>query len=289
MRPDAVGRTAGKTITLRRLAQPWTLILIATGLFQLFRGAPVDGAFFAVIAALLIADAAGWLPRTTPRRPRAARRLAAWLLAAAVPLGIALVLAPRHGVVEGFIVAGIGVSTLLLGWNPPAGPDGTDAGGTGAADSDRSATGPTTTGQTAAGQTTTSQTTTGPNAASPGTATPVEGAPDSMPSAIRRAAILWSVIAVTCCLWEVAAFLLGLPSPEAEFDHPSISDLLDPVLGTIQGRIAFTTLWLLVGVALLAGARSGDTGSRGIGATGAAGRSAASRGTTGRRARSRVR
>jgi hypothetical protein len=204
MRPDAVRRTAGKTITLRRLAQPWTLILVVTGLFQFFRGAPVDGAFFLGVAILLLADAVGWLPQSGPRRPRVA-----WLLGAAVPLAIVLVLAPRHGVVEGIIVSGIGVSTLLLGWTPKTKPDGVS----------------------------------------------IKGKPTPPSPAIRRAAILWSVIAVVCCLWEVASFLLGLPSAEAAVQHPSISELFDPVLDTIQGRIAFTVLWLLVGVALLRGTR----------------------------------
>jgi hypothetical protein len=225
MRPDAVRRTAGKTITLRRLAQPWTLILVVTGLFQFFRGAPVDGAFFLGVAVLLLADAVGWLSQTGIRRPRAA-----WLLAAAIPLGIALVLAPRHGVVEGIIVAGIGVSTLLLGWSPqarPSAPSDTNETGAKAPNTD----------ETGASGTSTEN-----------TATPLS-------PAVRRAAILWSVIAVVCCLWEVASFLLGLPSPEAAIEHPSISDLFDPVIDTIQGRIAFTALWLLVGVALLRGSR----------------------------------
>jgi len=210
MRPDAVRRTAGKTITLRRLVQPWTLILVVTGLFQFFRGAPVDGTFFLAIAVLLLADAVGWLPRSGVGRPRAA-----WLFAAAIPLGITLVLAPRHGVVEGIIVSGIGVSVLLLGWGPRTKPGA-----------------PSDTSRSSAGNTA-----------------------DPMPPALRRAAILWSVIAVICCLWEVTSFLLGLPSPEAAIRHPSISELFDPVIDTVQGRIAFTALWLLVGVALLRGSR----------------------------------
>jgi hypothetical protein len=220
MRPDAARRTAGKTITLRRLAQPWTLILIVTGLFQFFRGAPVDGAFFLGIAALGLADAVGWLPRSGLRRPRLFTPRASWLLAVAIPLGIALVLAPRHGVVEGIVVTGIGASTLLLGWGPLASP-GTSPGTNRA----------------------------GTNGAS------VAGEAKPMSPAIRRAAILWSIIAVICCLWEVASFLLGLPSPEAAIRHPSISELFDPVIDTIQGRIAFTAIWLLVGVALLCGSR----------------------------------
>lgn len=219
MRPDAVRRTAGKTITLRRLAQPWTLILVVTGLFQFFRGAPVDGAFFLGVAVLLLADAVGWLPRAALSRPRAA-----WLLIAAIPLGIALVLAPRHGLVEGIIVAGIGVSTLLLGWGPPARPG-------------------------------TPSETTESGSRRPDVNRPGSDKADPLSPAIRRAAILWSVIAVICCLWEVTSFLLGLPSPDAAIRHPSISALFDPVIDTIQGRIAFTALWLLVGVALLHGSR----------------------------------
>ena len=85
MNPDAARRTAGKTTTLRRLAQPWTLILIVTGLFQLFRGAPIDAAFFLGVATLLLADAVGRLRLSSPIRPRAT-----WLLVAAIPLVVAL-------------------------------------------------------------------------------------------------------------------------------------------------------------------------------------------------------
>ncbi|WP_349897598.1 hypothetical protein [Parafrigoribacterium soli] len=120
MRPDAAPRTAGKSTTLRRLAQPWTLILVTTGLFQLFRGAPIDAAFFLCIAALLLADALGWLRVSGAARPRAA-----WLLAAGIPLTIALVLAPRHSVVEGIIVSAIGLTVLVFAWGSAAGPTGT--------------------------------------------------------------------------------------------------------------------------------------------------------------------
>lgn len=187
----------------------------------------MDGVFFLAVAVLLLTDAMGWLPRAGLGRPRTA-----WLLGAAIPLGIALVLAPRHGVVEGIIVAGIGVSTLLVGWGARAGA-GAASGANGANPG---------TSETGTNETGTS------GASAGGTASP-------MPPALRRAAILWSVIAVTCCLWEVVSFLLGLPSTEAAIQHPSISALFDPVIDTIQGRIAFTALWLLVGVALLRGSR----------------------------------
>lgn len=176
---------------MRRLARPWTIILIATGLFQVFRGAPVDGAFFLVVAAVLLVDEF-WsvaLPRVViPRR---------WMFAvAAVILGTLMVLAPRHGIVEGIIVSAIGLSVLLLAW-------------------------------------------------------PDHGGSGSLRVPLRRAGILWSIIAVVVCVIELTSFLLGIPSETARFAHPSISLLLDPALDTMEGRTVFTALWLVTGIALL--------------------------------------
>jgi hypothetical protein len=71
------------------------------------------------------------------------------------------------------------------------------------------------------------------------------------PGGISRSAIAWTAIAIAGCLWEVVSFLLGLPSPAAEAEHPSISILLDPVLDTSEGRIGFLAVWLIVLVWLL--------------------------------------
>ena len=176
---------------MRRLARPWTVILVLTGLFQLFRGAPIDAALFLGVAAVLIADEFGLvvLPRVaTPRL---------WVLAvAATLLGTLMVLAPRHSLVEGLIVSAIGLSVLLLAW-------------------------------------------------------PDHGGSSAARAPLRRAAILWSAVGVTAALIEVTSFLLGIPSEEAKFAHPSISLLLDPALDTIEGRVLFTALWLVAGIALL--------------------------------------
>ena len=191
MRQDPTERVTGQRTTLRRVAQPWTLILVITGLFQVFRGAPSDGAFFLVVAVVLMMDAAGWV--NIPGRGQPRRSV---MIAAAAVLGTLMVIAPRHGIVEGLIVSAIGLSVLFFAWPSP-------------------------------------------------------GDTDAAAAPLRRSAILWSIIGVACCLWEVTSFLLGLPSPDAQFTHPSISVLLDPVLNTPEGRIAFTALWLLGGVALL--------------------------------------
>jgi hypothetical protein len=186
-----VARQTGPGTLVRRLARPWTVILVATGLFQVFRGAPVDGAFFLVVAAVLVADEFDLVTLPGVAVPRR------WVLGgAAGVLGILLVLAPRHGLVEGFVVSAIGLSVLLFAWP--------DHGGTTAA---------------------------------------------RMP--LRRAGILWSVIAVVVCIIELVSFLLGVPSEAAQFEHPSISLLLDPALDTIEGRVLFTALWLVGGIALL--------------------------------------
>ncbi len=191
MRQSPTDRATGQRITLRRVAEPWTLILVITGLFQVFRGAPIDGAFFLVIAALLVADAFGFVRAPDTRLPRRGA-----LYGIGTVLGVLMVIAPRHGWVEGLIVSAIGISVLVFAWPNP--------------------------GSTAA-------------SADP----------------LRRAAIVWSVIGVALALWEVSSFLLGLPSPQAEFAHPSISLLLDPVLDSVLGRAVFTALWLLAGIGLL--------------------------------------
>lgn len=186
-----MAREAGPRTLLRRLARPWTVILVATGLFQVFRGAPIDGAFFLVVAAVLVADEFGFVALPGVAAPRR------WVLGvAAAVLGTLMVLAPRHGLIEGLVVSAIGLSVLLFAWP--------DHGGTTAAQ------------------------------------TP-----------LRRAGILWSVVAVTVAVVELVSFLLGVPSAAAKFAHPSISLLLDPALDTIEGRIVFSALWLVVGIALL--------------------------------------
>jgi hypothetical protein len=182
--------TRRQSTRLRRIAEPWTLVVFVTAAFHFFRGAPIDGAFFLSVAFLLIADALGWIRFRVP-----AARIPALstLLGVAVVLGILLVLAPRHGTVEGLIVSAIGVWVLVTAWN---------ANGTRAADS----------------------------------------------VALRRSIILFTAVGIIGCLIEVSSYLLGLPSQQAMFEHPSVSLLLDPWVDTIEGRIVFTGLWLLAGV-----------------------------------------
>lgn len=172
-------------------------MVLVTALFHFFRGAPVDGSFFLVVTALLVADAVGWvrIPVPTPRLPRLVT-----LLVLAVVLGVLLVLAPRHGIIEGFIVSAIGVSTLAVAW---------ESGGNRAKKS----------------------------------------------RALQKSLVLFTAVGVIGCLIEVSSYVLGLPSAQAMFDHPSISLLLDPFVDAFPGRVIFTGLWLASGIWLLRRAR----------------------------------
>ncbi len=182
---------AGRRATaVWRIAEPWTIVVFVTALFHFFRGAPIDGSFFLAIAVLLIADALGWvrIPIPSTRIPALAT-----LLGVAVVLGTLLILAPRHGLVEGLIVSAIGVYVLVAAGNSGGGRQESSV-------------------------------------------------------ALRRSLILFTAVGIVGCSIEVGSYLLGLPSQDAMFEHPSVSLLLDPFVDTIEGRILFTGLWLLAGI-----------------------------------------
>ena len=103
-------RSLGPRSLLR--SAPWIAILALTAAVQFIRGAPVDGMVFGLVAVALLADASAVLPRVGPlARPGRLPVLVGALAAAAL-----LALTPRHGVVDGIVLAGIGVATALVGW-----------------------------------------------------------------------------------------------------------------------------------------------------------------------------
>lgn len=175
---------------LKRIAEPWTIVVFVTALFHFLRGAPIDGTFFLAVTLLLVADGLGWVRMRVPEvtLPRLTT-----LTGVAVVLGTLLVLAPRHGLVEGLIVSAIGVCVLVVAWESG-------------------------------------------------------GARAEWSRSLRNALVLFTAAGVVGCLIEVTSFLLGIPSPEAMFEHPSISLLLDPFVDTLPGRIVFTGLWLVAGI-----------------------------------------
>lgn len=67
----------------------------------------------------------------------------------------------------------------------------------------------------------------------------------------RRSAIAWCTLGVSLCLWELAAFFLGLPSTQASDAHPALTDLVEPLVAQGWGRAVGATLWVIGGIALV--------------------------------------
>ena len=91
---------------------PWIAIVVLTAAVQFLRAAPVDGVVFAVVALALLADALGIVPRVAP----IARPGIVPVLAAALAAALLLALTPRHGVVDGIVLVGVGIAALVAGW-----------------------------------------------------------------------------------------------------------------------------------------------------------------------------
>jgi hypothetical protein len=85
---------------------------------------------------------------------------------------------------------------------------------------------------------------------------PAAPAPRARPDAVRRAAIVWSVIAVAGAAWEIGAYFMSTPSLAAEYDFPPLSDLIDPFIASPIGRAVLIALWLAGGYALVKRGRS---------------------------------
>jgi hypothetical protein len=101
----------------------WVTILILTGGFQIYRGAPVDGAVFLAMAVALILDLSGVLPAMRDREWRPSRVILVCVLGASA---LVLALTPRHGIGDGVAIAVSGILVFLVAWPQP---DNRDAAG----------------------------------------------------------------------------------------------------------------------------------------------------------------
>jgi hypothetical protein len=59
--------------------------------------------------------------------------------------------------------------------------------------------------------------------------------------------VLWGVLAVACCLWELWSLLEQPNLATSSYSHPTISTLTDPVLSTWAGRSVVLAAWLGLG------------------------------------------
>ena len=91
---------------------PWIAIVALTAAVQFVRAAPVDGLVFGVVALALLADALGIVPRVAP----IARPGIVPVLVGGAAAALLLALTPRHGVVDGIVLVGVGLAALVAGW-----------------------------------------------------------------------------------------------------------------------------------------------------------------------------
>lgn len=68
---------------------------------------------------------------------------------------------------------------------------------------------------------------------------------------VLRGAILWASITIVLCLWELSSFLLGRYTVDTKIAHPAVSDLLDPAIDTVPGRIIFVVVWVAAMIGLV--------------------------------------
>lgn len=66
----------------------------------------------------------------------------------------------------------------------------------------------------------------------------------------KNARLMWTIWAVCVCLWEFAANILG-QLDNSHHNFPTISVLVDPVLGSMIGKAGFVLSWVAIGYGLL--------------------------------------
>ena len=94
----------------------WICVLAIMAGFQTWRGAYVDGILFFSLVAMLIIDRLTGGRIVIMKKPIAAPKILT--LAITGVLGVVLVLAPRHSWVDLAVFIAIGVTVLLVAWEP---------------------------------------------------------------------------------------------------------------------------------------------------------------------------
>lgn len=202
--------------TRSRADLAWIGIPLLTSVFQFIRDAPTDGAVFLGVGLVLLADRYGLL-RFSRSLPVPRRAL---VVGGGLVVFLLLTVLPRYSIADGVIVAAIGLSVLPYAW---------------------------THGRVASVETSSAE------AARDSAELTRRHPPPRDPArhGLHRSAVLWAILGIALCLWELGSFFLGMPSPTAEYAHPPLSDLIDPLLDPPLGRAICVALWLLGGAALL--------------------------------------
>ena len=246
---------------LRAAASPVAAVLILAGVFHFYRGVPGEGVLFVAIGLGVAADAAGWLPSPRSRvfpLPGPAVSFAV----AVVGAGALAMLTPR-GAVETVVLVVIGVAAIVIGWQQPVRPGGPSQ-----------FSGELSTGLTGEFSTELKSEFT-EYVDSSGVAAAERGSSSSGASSgkaldddprtsqrYHRTAVVWCCFGIAVCLFELAVYLLSDP-PLREFQYPTLSTLLEPLVAVPVGRLPLLMGWIVLGFALLRWSQGGTGRSAG--------------------------
>jgi len=253
-------------------------VLVLAGVFHFYRGVPNEGVLFVAAGLAIAADGAGRLP--TPR-PRVFRLPGATVsFAIAVVGGAALALLTPQGAMETVVLAVVGVTAIVIGWLQPV-REGDPPQFSGeswdapAAELDSELDSKLDTELTPELTPEFAESSDSSVAAAEKSRTPPGGSSgaslDDAPRTAeryRRTVVVWCCFGVAACLFELAVYLLSDP-PLYEFQYPTLSTLLEPVVAVPVGRLPLLVGWIVLGFALLRWSQGGTGRSAGRAADGA--------------------
>ena len=254
---------------LRAAASPAAAVLILAGIFHFYRGIPSEGVLFVAVGLAIAADGAGWLP--SPRWRMFRLPGATVSFAIAVVGAAALAALTPHGAVETVVLGVIGVAAIMIGWLQPVRAGGRSefsgelsGGPTGEASTEFKAEFSKTPDSLIDAAADRSHPP-GANSASAG-----ESLEDRSRTTdgYRRTAVIWCCLGIAVCLFELAVYLLSDP-PLREFEYPTLSTLLEPMVAAPIGRVPLLVGWIVLGLALLRWSQGGTGRSAGRDAGGA--------------------
>jgi len=211
---------------------------------------------FVAVGLAIAADSAGWLPSPRSRVVRLPGPTVSF--AVAVVVAAALAMLTPHGAVETVVLVVIGVAVILIGWLRPV-----RAGGRPSQFSSEFSGG--LTGEVSTGlksEFTESLDSSGGAAAERSRRESGAPAGESLDDASRtadryqRTTVVWCCFGIAVCLVELAVYLLSDP-PLREFQYPTLSTLLEPLIAVPAGRLLLLVGWIVLGFALLRWAHGG--------------------------------
>lgn len=187
---------------------------IAAG-FHFYRGAPIDGAVFTVVALVCLL---GWRTDSSAGRSGAVgargatrppvRVPGSWTVAAVLVVGAVLAVARRYSPVDALLFVALAAPALGLAATRGGPPPAPDADG------------------------------------------PAPRHAASVEAPLRRAMACWAVVVLAISAVELVTYFLSTAGPAAEQAHPPLSDVVTGAFDSDYWRLVLALAWLWLGVGL---------------------------------------